>query len=734
LKDPALRLKLARLYARGGQNARAINQYQMCLDLDPKNAAARKELTALIRRWQARGEMPSMTLLNGHVARLGKGTMREPCRLLRFAILLAAALTLIAGYGCAHQAPSGLRSHPPEGERTGGGAPDPAGTPNTAEGSEGALFRDVAQAAGLNYRWEIPGKRPLNILQTIGNGCAFLDYDSDGWLDILLVGPKLALFRNPGVQVFRRSGVTPPQSPPSQGGGQGGVLNTRTPEHPLFEDVTRATGLDRFTGHFLGCAVGDYDNNGYDDLYLTAYRGGALLHNESGVEGRESKVERDRLSTPGSRVFRDVTKAAGIAPQPWTTACAFVDIDNDGRLDLYLGNYVIFGPSTQPQLCEYSGHMSACGPRFYQPERGALYRNEGGGKFRDVSRTWGVHQATGKALGIACADFDDSGRQSIALANDEVAGDLLLNLGGKFKNIGAESSTAYDASGNVHGGMGIDWGDYDNDGRLDLTVVTFQREAKCVYHNEGGGLFTEQSAALGLAGKTAPYVAFGVKWLDYDNDGWLDLMVANGHVQDNIADIDRSATYRQATQLFRNVNGSTLEEMSAQAGKDLQRRIVGRGLAVGDYDNDGRLDVLVVDSEGAPLLLHNETGIRRQAPGVRNGLGSTPDASSNHWLLIRLVGTVSNRNGIGARLTVEAGGRKFLRHCATDGSYMSASDRRVHVGLGQATSATVTIRWSSGGRDVLKNVASDTIYTVTEGRGITDALSKASRAETKASD
>jgi hypothetical protein len=432
----------------------------------------------------------------------------------------------------------------------------------------------------------------------VGNGCGFLDYNNDGNLDVLLVGPKVALY---------------------QGDGTG-----------RFTDVSAATGLARLSGRFLGCAVGDYDNDGFDDLYLSAYRGGALLRNAGGTG------------------FQEVTKAAGIGPQPWGTSCAFADVDNDGRLDLYVGNYVVFGPNTQPQLCPMSGHLSSCGPRYYQPERGVLYRNEGDGRFRDVTKAWGADKVEGKALGVAFADYDGSGRESLAIANDEVAGDLLHNRGrGRFENIGTSSGTAYDGDGNPHGGMGIDWGDYDNDGKLDLFVATFQNEPKCVYRNEGE-FFTESSVALGMA-PALPLVAFGSKWLDYDNDGWLDLILANGHVQDNIAVIDKSAAYLQSTQLFRNAgNGTAFADVSASALDEGARRpAAGRGLATGDFDNDGRVDVLIADSEGAPLLLHNRT----------------PQAG--HWLSVRLVGTKSNRGGIGALVTVEADGRKMaapLRH------------------------------------------------------------------------
>jgi hypothetical protein len=515
----------------------------------------------------------------------------------------------------------------------------PAAPPN------GIQMIDTAESAGLHYRWTIPGKRPLTILQTIGNGCAFLDYDNDGNLDILLVGPKLALYKGDG--------------------------------HGHFTDVSHATGLDTLHGHFLGCAVGDYDNDGYDDLYISAYRGGILLHNE------------------GGKRFRDVTAEAGIRPQPWGSSAAFADIDGDGKLDLYICNYLKFGPSS-PQHCTLNRHLAACGPRDYAPERGVLYHNLGGGRFRDVTTAWGAQQAQGKGLGVAAADYDGSGHQSLAIANDVMPGDLLQYRGGKFEDVGTASGTAFDRNGNLHGGMGLDWGDYDNDGRLDLLVATFQMEAKNLYHNTGGS-FVDNSVPLGLASKTMPYVAFGAKFLDVDNDGWLDILLTNGHTQDNTAEINPTTTYREPTQLFHNDNGTAYTEISAALVGKAGQPIVGRGLAVGDFDNDGKIDALVVDSEGAPLLLHNQT------------------AKAGHWLLCRLIGTKCNRDGQGALVRAQAGDKTFLRRCGTDGSYLSASDKRVHIGLGAAQQATLTVQWPDGHQDVYKDVAADRIVTLREG-------------------
>jgi len=593
---------------------------------------------------------------------------------------------------------------------------------------------NVAERAGIEYQWTIPGSRPLNILQTIGNGCAFLDVDQDGSLDVLLVGPKLALYL---------------------GDGKG-----------HFTDATAAYGLDKLQGHFLGCAIGDYDNDGYPDIYLTAYRGGLLLHNEprsatgvtEGLSANSSSAGTSRsfaanlsavskLRKSGEpRRFRDVTIEAGIAPQPWGTSASFVDFDGDGKLDLYIANYVQFDPKTSRLLCSQStsrgGALSACGPERYDPLRGVLYRNLSGRHFADVTQQAGALTHSGKGLGVAAADYDGSGRQSIAIANDDMPGDLLQNSAtekrkksAQFQNVGIKSGVAFGPGNKQHGGMGIDWGDYDNDGRLDLLVTTFYSEEKCLYHNDGDGLFSFAQQQTGVAARSINMAtAFGCRFFDVDNDGWLDFAVACGHVQDNVEEFayyDHS-TYRQPTLLLHNRGGQTakavdqsgerttanasasateetakpaaknvsigFENLSEHTGAGLQKPIVGRGLATGDFDNDGRMDLLVVDSEGSPLLLHNES------KPVRN------------WIGFRLIGSGgSSRDAYGAQITLSAGGRSLLRHCHADGSYMSSSDPRVHFGLGQARQVeTLTIRWPDGSKQVLHNLAAGKYYTFHE--------------------
>ena len=351
-------------------------------------------------------------------------------------------------------------------------------------------------------------------------------------------------------------------------------------------------------------------------------------------------------------------------------------------------------------LCRTNGVETSCPPGVYDGIPGRLYLNKGGGRFADATQKWGLLASNGKTLGVAFADFDGSGRQSLALANDEVPGELFLNRGAAFENIGATAGIAYSTVGQPQAGMGQDWGDYDNDGALDLTVMTFATESKPIYRNDGSRFFTDKSNQLGVSIPSIPYVAFGVKWLDADNDGWMDLMMTNGHTADNIAETGQGNAYRQPTLFFQNVQGKRFLPVALP---DLNRPIVGRGLAVGDFDNDGKVDALLVNSEGKPLLLHNET------------------ASSGHYLLIHLIGRKSARDGYGATITVTTAvgtnREKRVRHCHADGSYLSSSDSRAHFGLGAATEAdSVVIHWLSGATQTLHNVAADRLIRVEEGK------------------
>ena len=506
-------------------------------------------------------------------------------------------------------------------------------------------FVDVADSAGLNYVWRLPGSTPRNILQSIGNGCAFLDYDGDGNLDILLVGFQTALYRGDG--------------------------------HGHFVDVSAAIGLANVKGYYLGCAVGDYNNDGFPDIFLTGYHTAALLENEHGSQ------------------YVDVTAKSGIGTSTWSTSAAWGDVDGDGLIDLYVCNYCQFTPDSK-QLCHIAGYDTSCTPRSYQPEFGQLYRNSGNGVFVDVTRQWGADKVTGKDLGAAFGDFDGSGRQSLFVANDEMRSNLFQNTGAAFQDIGRSSGTSVDEEGKAYSGMGVDWGDFDNDQKLDLAVMDYWNQDKRILRNLGSAVFQNGYRPLGFMVGGCPRVAFGVKWFDYDNDGWLDLMYSNGYTSDNVSQVVPPFTLEEPTLLYHNEVGGRFSNVTAGLG-EAARPIVGRGLAVGDYDNDGKVDALVVDSAGKPLLLHNES-------------------PAGHWLQLRLRGTHSNHDGYGARVEAQVGAFKLLRVCHSDGSYMSSSDPRVHLGLNNQTVASLVITWPSGVRDTLAKVKADQIISVTEGQ------------------
>lgn len=491
-------------------------------------------------------------------------------------------------------------------------------------------LRDVAPEAGLTFRWSEQGPSPLDISQTIGAGCAFLDYDDDDWPDVLCVGdPVCGLFRN-------------------EKGAQ-------------FTDVTEASGLGAVRGKWRGVAVGDYDGDGLLDLLLTGFGRVALL----------------RQKSPGK--FVDVTATSGIDCAGWSSSAGFADLDNDGDLDLVVGRYVKFGPDEE-RLCRLgSGVLSGCPPARYRAMKSQLYRNDGG-RFSDVSDGAGFLRCQGKTLALGFCDYDDDGDLDVYLANDGAPADLFTNLGGfKFRNDNFITGTAH-GSDNVSfmAGMGVDWGDYDNDGDFDLAVTNFSNVDYSLFQNRPP-VFKHVSAETGIAEATRKPLGFGERFVDLDGDGWLDLVFANGHVYDNVTDVDPSLTYRQPLIVMKNENGMSFREVTAHAGEDLKRTLVGRGLAAGDFDKDGRSDLLVVDYAGQALLLHNETKL--------------PAA----WLGVRLKEPGVGRNGSGAWIEVTTPTRRYRRQVTTACSYLSSSDPTVLVGLGDETEVeSLTVHWLSG--------------------------------------
>ncbi len=544
--------------------------------------------------------------------------------------------------------------HPPQ--RPSGARTQPVKAADANAEARG-LFRDVAATAGLNFRWGHSDREHLNILDTIGHGCAFLDYDGDGRLDILLVGDT-------GCRLYHNRG------------------------NGTFEDVTaRALPAPPPVpgSHLLGCAVADYDNDGRPDIFVTGYGRTILYHNE------------------GNGTFRDVTAGSGLearGPYDWTTSAAWADVDGDGKLDLYVCRYVEFTPASE-QFCSYQALDGSilkmtCGPSVYKSQRGSLYRNEGDGHFKDITAQAGLNDTHGNGLGCLFCDFNNDGKPDLFIANDRQLSDLYLNLGnGRFKNIGVSSGTAYNADGQAMAGMGVSAGDYDNDGRFDLLVATFQNEAKSLFHNDGGMSFSQQTFLSGLGEATLSSVAFGASFIDTGNRGLLDIVFTNGHVMSQIERVDSSTAYLQATQLFRNQGGGKFVEAGAEAGPDFTRKIVGRGLAVGDYDGDGKLDLLLVDDEGAPLLLHNES------------------KEAAHWLTVDCLRSPGGSEAVGARVTVTAGGKRQVAEVRAGGSYLSTDAAAVHFGLGSAKQADrLEIRWPDGRGRQFQAVAADRAYRV----------------------
>jgi len=508
-------------------------------------------------------------------------------------------------------------------------------------------FEDGTAAAGITFRQGHGGRSPLTILETIGSGCAIFDYDGDGHADILLVGPTgasstghCALYHNNG--------------------------------NGTFTDVTAGSGLEQ-PGMYTGCAVGDVDNDGRPDLLLTGYGVVRLFRNLGGGK------------------FEDITRGSGLeasSPAAWATSAAFADIDHDGLLDLYIGRYVEFTPSAM-QFCSFAGGKvtSSCGPASYNPQVGSLYHNLGHGHFKEVTREMGLGKAHGKCLGVVFADVNGDGWPDLYLGNDEIPGELYINQKGKgFRNVAAEAGVAVSEDGQPQGAMGVDFGDFEHTGRPGLFVTTYEAEPDSLYSNAGDGTFIDRSLASGIGPRTTLMVGFGAKFLDVSNNGWLDLAIANGHTRDNEEQIDSLTHYAQPLQLFRSEQGKTFTERTQEAGPGFTKPAVGRGLATGDLNDDGKMDILATDLEGPPRLLINRY------------------PNSGAWLRILLKGTRSNRMGLGAKVTVAAGAERWTSECTTGGSYLSASDSRLHFGLGALQAVTrVEVHWPSGRHSVVSN-------------------------------
>jgi hypothetical protein len=502
------------------------------------------------------------------------------------------------------------------------------------------LLTDVTARSGVRFLHRNGSCGRHYYPEALGAGCAMLDYDGDGWLDLFLVqGAPL-----PG---FRASGPLWPAL-------------YRNNRDGTFTDVTQAAGLaHEFYG--IGVAVGDYDNDGHPDLFVTALGGNHLFHDE------------------GGQFYRDVTRQAGVAGRDLCTSAAWLDYDGEGRLDLFVCRYMDYSVATNRQCHDDRGRSAYCLPDVYEGTPSLLYRNSGDGTFTDVTTRSGIGRATGRALGVVSADFDGDGRPDIFVACDLMPNLLFLNQGGgRFREQAAAAGVSHGDSAVAYAGMGVDCGDYDGDGRPDLVVTNFQNEPVSLFRNNGDGTFTNESYHSGVGAPTLPYVKWGCRLVDLNMDGSPDLFIASGHVDDHHEARGSSPGYPQPCQLLLNDGAGNFTDVSARCGSFFQRRQVARGAAFGDWDNDGAPDVLVTVDNGPAVLLRNDTPRR------------------GNWIRVALQGDRCNRDGLGARVQASAGGRVQTQFVRSGTSYLADHDRRLLFGIGAAPAAEVSVRWPCG--------------------------------------
>jgi len=518
--------------------------------------------------------------------------------------------------------------------------------------------------SGITWK-HTAGKSPEHYLpETTGAGCAFLDYNNDGWMDIYLVNSGKCDFYNPN---------PPPRDALYRNNRDG-----------TFTDVTDKAGVAG-GGYGQGVAVGDYDGDGFADLYVTQYGRSILYHNN------------------GDGTFTDVTEKAGVAAPGWCSSAVWFDYDNDGRLDLLVCQFVEFSKSTSKDCRSgEDAKRGYCIPHVYKPTASWLFHNNGDGTFTDVSKASGIGKYLGKAWGAVAADLNNDGRMDLFVANDTVANFLFMNRGGgRFEEIGEPAGVAYSTEGRPRSGMGVDSADFNQDGWMDLFVANIDMERYAIYHNNHDETFDDQAGRTGIGQATRLMSGWGLKFFDYDNDGELDLFLANGNPDDLIESLHPQVTYREPLMLFHNT-GKSFQNVSQQSGPVFSKPLSSRGLAIGDFNNDGAVDVLVSVNDDAPVLLRNSVG------------------SQNHWLGLTLVGTKSNRDAVGARITYQAGDLKRSRMKVGGGSYLSSHDPRIVLGIGQRKKLDwVEVKWPlpSGAVERFTDLPIDRYITIVEGEG-----------------
>lgn len=557
--------------------------------------------------------------------------------------------------------------------------PEPIGSPGKVSTPTENLFQDVASSSGLKFKHIKGEEGHFYFTEQTPAGCAFFDFDGDGDQDVFLVqsGPSApaATVRNrPYCSLFRNMG------------------------DGSFKEATQGSGLDKDLGYGQGVAVGDFDNDGFDDLFITAFQGNHLFRN-----------------LQGSGKFEDVTHTMGvdkIHDTGFATSAAWGDYDGDGRLDLYVCYYAHWNHKLD-QKCRdpKTGQLDYCPPKLYQPISHQLYHNEGT-RLVDVSVKAGISKSKGRGLAVAFLDYDGDGKQDIFVANDGSASMLWKNNGnGTFSDVAGKTGSAFDGEGNNIAGMSVSIADYDRSGRPSLYISNFSGSPNILFKNKGK-YFTDATQIANLAFSHLKFLSFGSEFFDYDADGWPDIISNNGHVHHRANKREANVGLEQAKQLLHNERNGQFREVTDPALLgDLLNPIIGRGLATGDFDNDGRLDVLAMGQNASVQLLRN-----------RNFNG-------NHWVSFHTVGTKSNRNGVGTRLEIEQDSGKQVSWVQGGSSYLSSSDRRVYFGLGKSTAIKrLTILWPSGKKEQIKNLSADTFYTLTEGKGVSvKRLAKVSR-------
>ena len=523
-------------------------------------------------------------------------------------------------------------------------------------------FVDVTQEVGIHWQHVDGRSGQKYFMETLGSGAAFFDYDGDGDADLYFVnGAPLPGYVSQEI----------PTNCLYQNNGDG-----------TFTEVTEETGVGD-TGYGHGCAVGDYNNDGKLDLYVTNYGTNRLYRNN------------------GDGTFTEIAESAGVTEPRWSTSCAFADYDRDGNLDLYVVNYIVFDIDENPWCgLKEKGIRAYCEPDNFIAQSDTLYRNNGDGTFTDVTKTAGIYNTTGKGLGVVWGDYDNDGALDIYVANDSTENLFYRNNGdGTFEEIGFMVGVALSEDGAAENGMGTAFGDWNNDGWLDLTVTNYALQTNTLYHNDADGFFTDATAMTKTAQLTYPYLGWATAFIDYDNDGYQDLFVANGHLHENLAEIELEGTYGQRNLLFRNNYDNTFTEVSETLGPGMKLADVSRGATFADYDLDGDIDIVVTNSNTAPRLLRNDGGNRK------------------NWLQIRLIATNGSTDAIGTRVKITTGKLTQIREVRSGDGYLSQQDLTLHFGIGDYEQVdSIEVQWQTGTKQLIESVPANQVLSLEENR------------------